>query len=932
MSTHVQQVPQELFTSMVTPQFLLRVAGLPITVIDDLHFKQTAQWMDSVLALESVLAIRRDGLVDSLHEAVNTYKEDQVLRRKLINLKRSIFTMRLLAKQTDARQIIDILAPEAAALLQEWLDLCARYQEAQAQGPEILARELSQKRALLKEIFDTPDFRKGILLASPVLDEAVNTYLRSDNVKLTRESRTVERSLLEYLLRMTCKTSPFSTFTSVSLGTFAPPQESGEQDIELSLATVEKQSFTRLNMMLLSRFSRQILAAPDIKWNLPVCLTVGWRILDGKVKYIRRRVSADDYDGQMAKVLDFIQENIILLPVGPLLSRIIDLMKDGHEETLGAIVEHLCTQDHRYGSEEEIKRYLQHLLRLSFLIVPAFQLDIHENRPFAAYRRSLYTIALPQLNRLADDLGEVETLIDTYATATLSLRREILAKIKENVTQCFTNLGQPAVALPQTILYEDTVIKPQRLVAGNANWQMLLQQASELQSLFPVFDAVLPDKLMMRGYFQRRYGVGQRCDDFLAFADTYNQDFLQLLKGGLLHVPGGENELKALANPFNLPEVEQLNSARQEVARAIGQAYAQSSATESKELILDDDFRQAVSAHLPYALGAMQSHTFFSQFTNVKKEPLLIVNQVYSGLTLMFSRFAYCFASEPDVSVAAKLSAVLRQLQPPGAVIAELKGGYEATNLNLHPVVTPYELVCPGELSMRPLDEQIPLEDLFVQDDERTGRLHLYSKHLGKEVIPLYLGFLMPLALPEIQQILLNFSYLTMCPLNLWSGTGIGNQIDKPNYYPRLRYKNIVLQRAMWRLHSSLFPQREPGQSDADFFLTVARWRKALGLPTKVFISSARSSSGPGPAEAEQGTGGKKVSHSYKPFYVDFENYFAVTLLEAATRKATTTLQITEMLPERDHLWFEHEGQHYVSELVFEMNRMKGERHGYELD
>ncbi len=930
MSTHVKQVPKELFTNTVTPQFLLRVAGLPITVMDELHFEQTARWLDAVLLLESLLTTRRDALVNILHEAVNTYKEDQALRRKLINFKRSVFNMRLIGNQADARLIVHVLSPEAAVLLDEWLNLCDRYQEVQARGPEILVRELSLRRGLLKEIINTPDFRKGILLASPILDDAVNAYISSDNLNLTRESRTVERSLLEYLFRMACKTSPFSTFTSVSFGAFEQNQGASEQDIDLSMATTEKQSFTRLNMMLLSRFSRQILAAPDIKWSIPVRLTTGWRILDGKVKYMRRKVSSEDYDGQMAKVLDIVQENIIQLPVRSLLSRIIELMEDGHEERLSAIVAHLCTQDHRYGSEEEIKRYLQHLLRLSFLIVPAFQLDIHKDRPLAAYRKSLYAIALPRLDQLADELGEIEALVDAYATASLSARREMLAEIKEKVKHCYANLGQSqaTISLPQTLLYEDTAIKPQRLVVNSASWQLLLAQSSELQSLLPVFDIMLPDKLMMRGYFQRRYGVGQRCDDFLAFADTYNQDFLQLQKRGLPRAVGGGNELKVLENQFNLPEVDKLNNARQEVARYVGQAHAHLSPEGNEELILDDDFRAAVTAHLPHAIGAMQSHTFLSQFAKINHEPLLIINQIYSGQTLMFSRFAYCFAGDPDVSIAAKLGTTLRHLQPPGAIIAELKGGYEATNLNLHPIVTPYELVCPGEISMRPVDEQIPLEDLFVRDDEQTGQLHLYSKRLGKEVIPLYLGFLMPLALPEIQQILLNFSYLTMCPLDLWSGTGIGEQEDKQRYYPRLRYKNIVLQRAMWRLHPSLLLQRETGQSDADFFLSVARWRKALGLPSKVFISPDRSSPVAAPAEAEKDTVAKKPAQSYKPFYVDFENYFSVTLLEAATRKSTNGLQVTEMLPDREHLWFEHDGQNYVSEFVFEMNHVKGEGNG----
>jgi len=313
----------------------------------------------------------------------------------------------------------------------------------------------------------------------------------------------------------------------------------------------------------------------------------------------------------------------------------------------------------------------------------------------------------------------------------------------------------------------------------------------------------------------------------------------------------------------------------------------------------------------------------------------LIINRIYSGLTVMFSRFAYCFAQDQSVTIASTLCTLLEQLQPPGTVFAELKGGYDATNLNLHPAVTPYELVCPGELSTRPETEQIPLEDLFIQDDPEAGRLVLYSKRLGKEVIPLYLGFLIPSALPEIQQILLSFSYLTMFTPDLWRGTQLPDIPDENTpliSYPRLRYKNLVIQRANWKVHASLLPRRESGEADADFYLTVARWRKKLGLPAKVFFAPLNSVPASSNPEAAGGPKAGPAIQTYKPFYVDFENYFSVLLLEAAIKKTNTSFVITEMLPEPDQLWFRHDGQAYVSEFIFEVSRTRSDHHEQELD
>src|SRR5581483_12441754 len=102
-----------------------------------------------------------------------------------------------------------------------------------------------------------------------------------------------------------------------------------------------------------------------------------------------------------------------------------------------------------------------------------------------------------------------------------------------------------------------------------------------------------------------RYGAGQRCDDFLSFADTYNQDFLQLQRKEPMRTFGGDNELKAHENQFNLPELEKLNDARQEVARYVKHACTHLSRGGTQELILGEDFLTAVFAHMPHTLGAM---------------------------------------------------------------------------------------------------------------------------------------------------------------------------------------------------------------------------------------------------------------------------------------------------------------------------------------
>src|SRR5579872_4618789 len=149
MVTQIQGIEKRRFSSAVSPQFLLRVGGLPINVVDDLRFEKTAHAIESILMLERLLTGRKDRLVDVLHEAVGTHKEDQKLRRKLIGLKRDVFNMRKpnAAEKAAARLLVGSLASGGRILLEEWLDLWDRYQENVALVSGVFLDELSQKRS-----------------------------------------------------------------------------------------------------------------------------------------------------------------------------------------------------------------------------------------------------------------------------------------------------------------------------------------------------------------------------------------------------------------------------------------------------------------------------------------------------------------------------------------------------------------------------------------------------------------------------------------------------------------------------------------------------------------------------------------------------------------------------------------------------------------
>ena len=82
-----------------------------------------------------------------------------------------------------------------------------------------------------------------------------------------------------------------------------------------------------------------------------------------------------------------------------------------------------------------------------------------------------------------------------------------------------------------------------------------------------------------------------------------------------------------------------------------------------------------------------------------------------------------------------------------------------------------------------------------------------------------------------------NFSYTGMANLDLWTGTSAPRAGEGIARYPRIRYRNVILQRQLWKVHPDLLPRRRPEQSDEDYFLSWSRWRRRNRLPRRVFAT-----------------------------------------------------------------------------------------------
>jgi hypothetical protein len=247
--------------------------------------------------------------------------------------------------------------------------------------------------------------------------------------------------------------------------------------------------------------------------------------------------------------------------------------------------------------------------------------------------------------------------------------------------------------------------------------------------------------------------------------------------------------------------------------------------------------------------------------------------------------------------------------------MAEFQGGIE-TNLNQHVPASEAELIFPGERGVAEPKNQIRLSELTVRHDLDSDEVYIHCDRLAKRVIPVYLGMLHPFALPELQITMLHFSAPSFLSKHLFStkrpvGVGV-------HFYPRMRYKHVVVERASWEVDLQVIPKRNAEDTDYEFLLRLAKWRKAVGIQREVFVSVHE-----GARESSSGSSRifSTIDTGRKPFYLDFESPFCVDIFERRMHEKKGYVKFSELMPTSSDAVITCGGNKYISEFIVEITQ-----------
>ncbi|MFE1361548.1 lantibiotic dehydratase [Streptomyces harbinensis] len=896
--------------------FMLRLGGLPVESVRRLRAPGARAWADEVLERTARLAAEGERVGDLLHELVGrtgTADTDAAARRTLLRLRREVFNNRLPHAAGTGLALVEGLDPATGAALAGWLTARRELERRTAEGEDLLREETAAARAALRELAAEERLRAGLLLASPALDGQLDGHLR--NPKDDKRARKIERSLLAYLYRTAAKTSPFATFTGVALGEFTGPAGGdGTDGTDRAAGTTGRvldaagpwRSHPRLNVLALGRVAEAIAADPARRADLPVTLASGWGREEDRVRYVRRWVTAGDDD--TAVTFDTVKDRLFFLRRSGALERMLGLFERRPVLRHGELAAWLAEVSG--AGPAEVDRYLGALLDVGMVQIPALRTQVHDTDPLRAFQDSLRTLGRPWADRVAAALDAPAAALDRYPHAAPAERRTLLAELRGQLAGLQRELGATTPRVPRTLLYEDALAPDVR--TPRAAWERPVATGLRaVERVLPAFDLTLPQRITFQGFFLARYGRGGRCDDLLKLVHDFHEDFFDQYLSFTSRRTAFDEQGRYVPEPnwLGLPALTAVDAARRAFAdgmRARWERHTTDSDTNTDtgkgpgagdELVLDAALLDDVAAALAPAAPARPLYSHHVQLAG----DLAVLNRSYGGLSFPFSRFTHCLGE----ATTAALRERTRALTPDGAVFAEVTGGPVTSNLNLHARLTDYEIVCPGETSGVPEADRLHLDDLYLEHDTAADRLALRSARLGgTEVIPVYLGYLVPLALPEIPRTLLLLSPSSMAPVDVWGGVPAAEPDEGVTRRPRVRHGDLVLARRSWSAPAAVLPLRAPGTAEPEWFLGWHRWRRRHRLPARVFVTVADS--------------GARGATGAKPQYLDFDSPLSLAAFEALLKSPAARAVFREALPDEDAAHTRTERGTHVAELSVE--------------
>jgi hypothetical protein len=863
---------------------MLRIGGLDYAAVEALHSPAISTALVEEQRLIDKCTALGEELTESLFEAIQDPKLERPVRNALLAVKRDIFNQRLPSADAVAKATGHLPAPFGEAI-EEWcvtLDAILHHRR-DASGVVAAIREGARQH--LRKVIQETDFRLGLLTSSPSLETALVRYGAAPSGKLNRKLRHVEEAVVQFVCRTAYKTSPFSRLTLVSFGWF----EEGANIPLVPPLRARVEASVSPNLSLLGRLRHLILLNLTSFPSLEVTIQDQISVSERRLSYRRRVETVLLHPGPIHATA---KEFAFSLTRTAALNALVERLVGGRSLQVRELVAVLENAD---MNVEQATSYLQLLADKGLLKPKGLQTAVLDGDCWRRFAGQLRRAEEPWLQAAAAAVDEVIDGARAYAAGDVDNRRTIIAALESKLDALVQAVDSEARA-PRPIVYEDATLARAPLALAREQWDSALADLPRIQRFLAIYDPLLLSRLALKSMFVHRYGRGGTCSDLSAFSDFFHDRFYTAFTArGRKARSFGSGRL----NTAYAPELAAVERARALVHEAVAAAAGVGAPVIRLPPKIIDEVGETAASFQDFL-----SNSVYLQFATVDGRRVVALNRIYGGGGSSFTRFQHLFANPGATgSVHDLLQRNMARISDDDVLMAEFHGGYD-TNLNQHLLTTPAEIVFPGERPAGPEAGRIGVNELSLRHDPAKDRVYLYCARLGREVRPVYAGMLYPLALPELQTLLMHFS----CPIHLKPDLFTDGDGDGDQFFPQVRCGDIVIERAKWSLSAAALPVRDPTDDDYAVLARYAHWRTSRGLPGRCFAQVF-----------ERGNAGSGASQ--KPFYVDFESPFSIDMIEKANAARTGRVEFSEMLPGPEDAVVFVDGRPRVSEFVVEITQ-----------
>ncbi|MFI5913336.1 lantibiotic dehydratase [Dactylosporangium sp. NPDC051541] len=867
----------------VVSPVVVRIAGLPAGVLRDLRLVESFSLAGSIARALQCLRVESAALSDDLFFTIRGCVPG-VEKGALVGLRRAVFQLRAPNGREWNEQVAELLSTDVAERLRDWISRLEQCGRLRAALPDVLARELAAKQAVLRDVVGRPWFRHALSLASPSLFGETTKWL-ADDTHVPRRGSLVR--LAKYAARAAAKTSPYSTFTIsgwCSWTAGGPGVRFG--DLRSAVGVLELSGFLQAGLRVALRDDPRLAVA------LPLRLNPSATAVDGTVRFLGPPP----------------HESIVSVPALPMVLECLRILDDGASLPRAELRVALDAGD---VPDPGVDRLLDRLLEVGLLERPLMVADLSTD-PFGELSSWLSSSGAEDLGAAIDLTGSrLRHPVPVHLIADHIRHQQALGAAVEALGER-TDLPVRQLAEQQVDLWHENAVFTERAGQLSASvWRPALADLDVVRRVLAVLDQALPMRVALGAYCGERFGSGSRVP-FLTLYEAVARDLARRppSDGGPVmdEIMDRLRTFSGTARPSlrdsRLVRLRELDQLRQSL-----QAAVLTSPDPDGVIRADADALGRLAATWPRWITAPDSIACYLQTILDGDSLRLVVNAAHGGQGRGRSRALHLIREAGgqapfEAAIVAGRSAA-----------AEL-GGLFGFAPNVRLAGAPYEIDYPFAVSGRPGGERLPLRRLTVGHDPVLGIASLFGPGVTSPIKALHLGMMADFLLPPAARLLtqaFGSGYLIHAGVPIFTALPSAPTAATVVRFPRVEIGRVVVRRARWVAPKAQVPMRDKGEPDAGFLLRIAQWLLAREMPSRCFVrmNDAPVADGPG--------GGGRFDKSRKPVYVDFANWYLVQAFERMLADAGPVIVFEEVLPAvHDAIGPEH-GPASVSEFIVEL-------------